>query len=124
MYVYYNIGIELSSGRKASDFCYKDFNTGGHHNGHCGRDSYGTYRKCSSSNVMCGSLQCQDGADSPTMQSTFTSTTFSRIILKKDGMEYECKNLNSPNGDQAAAQLELVRDGTRCGNEMVTKQNN
>lgn len=69
---------------------------------------------------MCGTLQCQDGTASPTMQSTFTSTTFSRIMLKMDGVEHECKNLNSPKGDQAAAQLELVRDGTRCGEEKVS----
>jgi len=71
---------------------------------------------------MCGTLQCQGGSGSPTMQSTFASTTFSRITLKKEGEEYECKNLNSPNGDQAAAQLELVRDGTRCEDKMVIMQ--
>lgn len=92
---------------------------GGHYNGHCGRDVYGGYLKCTRSNMMCGSLQCQDGTSNPILQSTLSSTTVSRIVLTLDRQEHECKNLNSPKGDSAAANLELVRDGTRCGEEMV-----
>lgn len=98
---------------------YQQFNMGGHYNGHCGRDVYGGYLKCTRSNMMCGSLQCQDGTSNPILQSTLSSTTVSRIVLTLDRQEHECKNLNSPKGDSAAANLELVRDGTRCGEEMV-----
>ncbi|XP_035704990.1 disintegrin and metalloproteinase domain-containing protein 11 isoform X4 [Folsomia candida] len=107
------------AGRKADDACYQQFNMGGHYNGHCGRDVYGGYLKCTRSNMMCGSLQCQDGTSNPILQSTLSSTTVSRIVLTLDRQEHECKNLNSPKGDSAAANLELVRDGTRCGEEMI-----
>lgn len=105
------------SGRKADDACYEQFNMAGHYNGHCGRDVHGGFIKCSRSNMMCGSLQCQDGTSDPILQSSFTAVT--KIMLTLDGEQHECKNLNSPKGDPAAAQVELVRDGTRCGDQMV-----
>jgi len=94
----------------------------GHHTGHCGRDQSGDFRKCSPENVMCGSLHCKDGRGSPIMQNKYTSTTFSKTTITINRVEHECKNLNSPKGD-ASADLELVRNGTRCGEGKVKSYN-
>lgn len=67
---------------------------------------------------MCGSLHCKDGKASPMTQSKYTSATFHKTTIAINGVEHECKNLNSPKPD-AAADLELVRNGTRCGDGMV-----
>lgn len=118
--IYLFSGVYLSSftAKKADNSCYEQFNTYGSHTGHCGRDQNGDFRKCHPANVMCGSLHCKDGKASPMMQSKYTSATFHKTTIAINGVEHECKNLNSPKPD-ASADLELVRNGTRCGDGMV-----
>lgn len=87
--------------------------------GHCGRDTYGNYKKCSKSNVMCGTLHCQSGTESPTLTSRHQNNTYTKITLKLQGVDHECKSLSGPIQDMSLDQVELVKDGTKCAENKV-----
>lgn len=68
---------------------------------------------------MCGTLHCQSGAENPTLASRLQNNTYTRIILKLQGKDHECKSLSGPIQDKSLDLVELVRDGTKCADNMV-----
>ncbi|KAG8188673.1 hypothetical protein JTE90_003929 [Oedothorax gibbosus] len=126
-------------GAMASDKqCFERFNAQGSLNGNCGTDGRGGYVKCSKENVRCGSLQCQRGSRTPLVPGM--DKQYSRTLVYIDGSEYECKavqkfDTSHSNKSRSAGyniamgggslgvpdipDLGMVRDGTKCAEEMV-----
>ena len=70
---------------------------------------------------MCGTLHCKDGSTNPTLSSRLQNNTYTKIILKLQGADHECKSLSGPMEDKTLDQIELVRDGTKCGDNKVSQ---
>nr|CDJ94468.1 Peptidase M12B and Blood coagulation inhibitor and ADAM and EGF domain containing protein [Haemonchus contortus] len=92
------------SARVAEQECFKQ-NTRGHEYANCGTiDGTGTYRSCQQEHIRCGTLQCQDGATTPS-QSALRAFTFQFL---QDDKQVQCKSIADEN-------VGLVKDGSSCG---------
>ncbi|KAK6048839.1 Disintegrin, partial [Cooperia oncophora] len=90
--------------RVAEQECFKQ-NTRGHEYANCGTiDGTGTYRSCQQEHIRCGTLQCQDGATTPS-QSALRAFTFQ---FQQDDKQVQCKSIADEN-------VGLVKDGSSCG---------
>ncbi|UYV79269.1 ADAM22 [Cordylochernes scorpioides] len=105
-------------GALSSDLeCYKKFNEQGSINGNCGKDSHtGNFLKCSSENILCGSLQCQRGGRNPLVQGM--DKQFTRTIVSIEGKEFECK-VTHGTFSRDLGDIGLVKDGSRCSDDMI-----
>ncbi|XP_045138009.1 disintegrin and metalloproteinase domain-containing protein 23-like isoform X4 [Portunus trituberculatus] len=106
-------------GQASDETCYKQFNVNGVINGNCGRHHNGTYIKCELGNIMCGTLQCQQGMGHPV--SPNADQSYSRTIVAMAGQEYECKTVRYEMSDERKGRGDwtLVRDGTACGEKLI-----
>ncbi|XP_053138889.1 disintegrin and metalloproteinase domain-containing protein 20-like [Hemicordylus capensis] len=91
--------------------CFKEINTQGDRFGNCGMIRGSVYKKCESSHVLCGRVQCSNVMEVPTLteRSTVIQTSVNGNL---------CWGTNSPS-ETGAADPGAVRDGTPCGNGMI-----
>ncbi|XP_011697444.1 PREDICTED: disintegrin and metalloproteinase domain-containing protein 11 isoform X2 [Wasmannia auropunctata] len=104
-------------GLAADQKCFEQFNSKGSINGHCGTDSSGHLIKCEAENVLCGSLQCQQGSKQPIIDGMKDLHT--RTIISIKNQEYECKATNGRVEGTDIPGMGLVRDGTSCGDNLI-----
>ncbi|XP_054286585.1 disintegrin and metalloproteinase domain-containing protein 12 isoform X4 [Macrosteles quadrilineatus] len=97
--------------------CFKQFNSKGSINGHCGTDENKQFIKCDPENVRCGSLQCQLGSARPKIPGL--DELYSRTIISMKGNEYECKTTSGTISNTDLPDMGLVRDGTPCGDNLI-----
>ncbi|XP_069167754.1 disintegrin and metalloproteinase domain-containing protein 23 isoform X6 [Procambarus clarkii] len=131
-------------GQASDETCYKQFNIDGVTYGNCGRHHNGSYIKCEIGNIMCGTLQCQNGSQQPVTPNMDQS--YSKTIVSMGGRVYECKSISARDGvttrnwpNSAHSSLSgsrtvryemgddrkrggdwmLVNDGTACGEKLI-----
>ncbi|XP_072751332.1 disintegrin and metalloproteinase domain-containing protein 11 isoform X10 [Anoplolepis gracilipes] len=101
----------------ADQQCFEQFNSKGSINGHCGTDASGHLIKCEAENVLCGSLQCQQGSKQPVIEGM--KDYYSRTIISIKSQEYECKATTGKVEGSDIPGMGLVRDGTSCGDNLI-----
>ncbi|KAL0122910.1 hypothetical protein PUN28_007528 [Cardiocondyla obscurior] len=104
-------------GIAADKECFEQFNSKGSINGHCGTDTSGHLIKCEPENVLCGSLQCQQGSKQPVIDGMKDLHT--RTIISIRNQEYECKATTGRVEGSDIPGMGLVRDGTSCGDNLI-----
>lgn len=97
--------------------CFDQYNSKGNMRGHCGNDASGGLIKCAPENIYCGSLQCQSGNRYPVLPGL--DERFSRTIISIKGVEYECKTTTGSLEKPDLLNMDLVRDGTPCGDNLI-----
>ncbi|OQV14144.1 putative Disintegrin and metalloproteinase domain-containing protein 23 [Hypsibius exemplaris] len=108
-------GMHSSS---AKNECYDHFNPRGLFNGNCGLEaSNGSFKPCSIADVLCGSLQCKGGGQSPLLSSipSFAATISANI----SGRIHQCKTISPEVVNPINILPTLVRDGTKCGSDKM-----
>ncbi|ELU17803.1 hypothetical protein CAPTEDRAFT_221935 [Capitella teleta] len=104
----------------SDDHCFETFNPAGRFNGHCGLNfTTEEFIKCSADHVKCGLLHCAGGGDAPHQGN---EKSFSKTTVVLEGIEYQCKNLNSQTNGLSLPQLGMVEDGTKCGESSLCVQ--
>ncbi|XP_066486629.1 disintegrin and metalloproteinase domain-containing protein 21-like [Tiliqua scincoides] len=91
--------------------CFKEINSRGDRFGNCGVTGGNVYKKCESSSVLCGRVQCTNVKEVPDLnaQSTVIQTSLRNSL---------CWGTN-PHRETGLADLGEVRDGTQCGSGMI-----
>ncbi|XP_067323581.1 disintegrin and metalloproteinase domain-containing protein 21-like [Anolis sagrei] len=96
--------------RVASEDCFRIVNAQGDRFGNCGLE-HGVYNKCTTLNILCGRIQCENVDDLPRLEEHST------IIQTQTG-DIQCWGLDYHSGveipDHGA-----VRDGTPCATDMM-----
>ncbi|CAG2069315.1 unnamed protein product, partial [Timema podura] len=77
------------------------------------------YKLLCSRNVRCGSLQCQLGNRYPILAGM--DQLYSRTIISIKSVEYECKATTGTIDAPDIPDMGLVRDGTPCGDNLVSQ---
>ncbi|TRZ26258.1 hypothetical protein HGM15179_000870 [Zosterops borbonicus] len=91
--------------------CFKAVNTQGDRFGNCGIRDNIQYTKCSTENVLCGRIQCEDIAKIPFLQNHVT-------LVQTPVRDKICWGLDYHIGIQRA-DVGAVEDGTPCGSDML-----
>ncbi|KAJ6654039.1 hypothetical protein lerEdw1_007548 [Lerista edwardsae] len=91
--------------------CFKEINSRGDRFGNCGMIHGNVYKKCESSNVLCGRVQCTNVKEVPDLstRSTVIQTSLSNSLCWGTNHHHE----------SSLTDLGEVRDGTQCGNGMI-----
>jgi disintegrin/metalloproteinase domain-containing protein 33 len=111
----------------AEDECFVHYNIKGTAQGNCGENKYkygsrsgsgdSEFKKCTRSDVMCGTLHCQGGLDKPIVDGGVTHINMQGHIQEK---HVECKIMTGGMDMMAGqADLGLVRDGAKCGDNRI-----
>ncbi|XP_072898058.1 disintegrin and metalloproteinase domain-containing protein 33-like isoform X2 [Hemitrygon akajei] len=110
-----------SGAQPAPPVCFEAVNSAGNEYGNCGKHGNGTFIKCSSSDALCGKIQCLSVAENPRERNTVPIDT---TILHR-GREVRCRGtyLYSAQDGGDEADPGLVRTGTKCGNGKVCNSN-
>jgi len=103
--------------------CFNHYNMQGTNMGNCGENKYkyggseAEFKKCQLSEVMCGTLHCQGGLDKPIV----SEGSESHIIMQTSfhQRDVECKLMMKGGDSSSSADLGLVRDGSKCGNNRI-----
>ncbi|XP_060610884.2 disintegrin and metalloproteinase domain-containing protein 20-like [Anolis sagrei] len=94
----------------ASEDCFRIMNARGDRFGNCGL-KHGIYSKCTTPNVLCGRIQCENVDDLPTLEEHSTTIQTQTGDIQCWGLDYH-SGVEIP--DHGA-----VRDGTPCGTDMM-----
>ncbi|XP_032918661.1 disintegrin and metalloproteinase domain-containing protein 20-like [Catharus ustulatus] len=97
--------------RVASLDCFKAVNTQGDRFGNCGILNNVYFTKCSTKNVLCGRIQCENIVKMPFLQNHVTLVQTPVQDKKCWGLDY---HVGMPRADVGA-----VEDGTPCGSDML-----
>nr|XP_008248165.1 disintegrin and metalloproteinase domain-containing protein 29 [Oryctolagus cuniculus] len=94
--------------KNANLTCYKEVNIKGNRFGHCGIKGV-TYKKCNTSDVLCGRIQCENVPEIPQLSdhTTVHWTHFNEVTCWSTDYHY---GMNTPD-------IGEVKDGTECGPE-------
>ncbi|XP_006091104.2 disintegrin and metalloproteinase domain-containing protein 21-like [Myotis lucifugus] len=92
--------------RSASQECYKEINSQGSRFGHCGLIDKG-YRKCNTSDIFCGRVQCENVSIIPKLTEHTTVHQLQLNFTSCWGTDYHL-GITIPD-------IGLVKDGTVCG---------
>ncbi|XP_070259753.1 disintegrin and metalloproteinase domain-containing protein 20-like [Myotis yumanensis] len=92
--------------RSASQECYKEINSQGSRFGHCGLIDKG-YRKCNTSDIFCGRVQCENVSVIPKLTEHTTVHQLQLNFTSCWGTDYHL-GITIPD-------IGLVKDGTVCG---------
>ncbi|XP_030429038.1 disintegrin and metalloproteinase domain-containing protein 19 isoform X1 [Gopherus evgoodei] len=104
--------------RPAPDLCFEKVNTAGDTYGNCGKEIYGTYRKCEMRDAKCGKIQCQSSASKPLESRAVSIDT--TITVK--GRPIKCRGTHVYGAEESEGDMldpGLVMTGTKCGNNHV-----
>uniref|UniRef100_A0A452I6G3 Uncharacterized protein n=1 Tax=Gopherus agassizii TaxID=38772 RepID=A0A452I6G3_9SAUR len=104
--------------RPAPDLCFEKVNTAGDTYGNCGKEIYGTYRKCEMRDARCGKIQCQSSASKPLESRAVSIDT--TITVK--GRPIKCRGTHVYGAEESEGDMldpGLVMTGTKCGNNHV-----
>ncbi|XP_051892567.1 disintegrin and metalloproteinase domain-containing protein 19 isoform X2 [Pristis pectinata] len=101
--------------------CFEAVNAAGNDYGNCGKDGEGGFLKCSSSDALCGKIQCLTAAKSPRERNTVSIDT----TLHHNGRDVKCRgtylySAQEDRGDEPDPGL--VKTGTKCGDGRVCLQ--
>ncbi|XP_062824150.1 disintegrin and metalloproteinase domain-containing protein 21-like [Anolis carolinensis] len=94
----------------ASEDCFRIMNARGDRFGNCGL-KHGVYSKCTTSNILCGRIQCSDVDDLPMLEDHST-------MIQTQAGDIECWGLDYHSGMEIP-DYGAVRDGTPCGTDMI-----
>ncbi|XP_027735478.1 disintegrin and metalloproteinase domain-containing protein 20-like [Empidonax traillii] len=97
--------------RAASLDCFKAVNTQGDRFGNCGIRNNIHFTKCTTENVLCGRIQCENIVKLPHLQNHVT-------LLQTPVGDKNCWGLDYHVG-MPGADVGAVEDGTPCGSEML-----
>ncbi|CAM5170071.1 unnamed protein product [Natator depressus] len=104
--------------RPAPDLCFEKVNAAGDTYGNCGKDVYGTYRKCETRDAKCGKIQCQSSASKPLESRAVPIDT----TITVEGKPIKCRGTHVYGAEESEGDMldpGLVMTGTKCGNNHV-----
>ncbi|XP_072312944.1 zinc metalloproteinase-disintegrin-like 4a [Eucyclogobius newberryi] len=94
--------------RVAHDTCF-DLNRQGQEGANCGINTDGSYARCTSNNLKCGSIFCEDGGNSITGKRAVFTVRYLKCNIAVD--------------DDKSRNIDLVPNGTKCGTDKVCVDN-
>uniref|UniRef100_A0A8C8S5G8 ADAM metallopeptidase domain 19 n=1 Tax=Pelusios castaneus TaxID=367368 RepID=A0A8C8S5G8_9SAUR len=100
--------------RPAPDICFEKVNTAGDLYGNCGKDFYGTYRKCETRDAKCGKIQCLSSASKPLEARAVSIDTTIQSIKCRGTHVYGAEKDDGDMLDPG-----LVMTGTKCGDNHI-----
>lgn len=109
----------------AENYCYESHNTLGTANGNCGQFNKYKYaeemdfKKCSRSDVMCGTLHCQGGMDTPILTSGATGLSSTNTQDYHENRHIQCKSVSRGLDKGSLFYMGIVKDGVKCGDNRI-----
>ncbi|XP_060129780.1 disintegrin and metalloproteinase domain-containing protein 20-like [Zootoca vivipara] len=94
----------------ASKDCFNKLNGQGDRFGNCGL-RHGTYKKCNTTNLLCGRIQCDNIDELPSLEQHNT-------IIQTQSGDRQCWGTDYHSGMEIL-DIGAVRDGTPCGHDMM-----
>ncbi|NXL57854.1 ADA19 protein, partial [Chordeiles acutipennis] len=104
--------------RPAPDACFEKVNAAGDIYGNCGKDIYGSYRKCEMRDAKCGKIQCQSSASKPLQSNAVAIDT----TIRMQRTQLRCRGTHvyrSESEEKEMLDPGLVLTGTKCGSHHV-----
>ncbi|XP_054024406.1 disintegrin and metalloproteinase domain-containing protein 19 [Dryobates pubescens] len=104
--------------RPAPDACFEKVNAAGDIYGNCGKDIYGSYKKCEMRDAKCGKIQCQSSASKPLQSNAVAIDT----TIRTQRMQLRCRGTHvyrSESEEKEMLDPGLVLTGTKCGSHHV-----
>jgi len=110
----------------AENYCYENYNMMGTANGNCGQFNkykYGEemdFKKCSRSDVMCGTLHCQGGMEKLILPMGTSGVSLINTQDYYQNKPIECKRMAAGlDKSSGVFYMGIVKDGVRCGDNKI-----